>query len=402
MVRVMRAFTVLAVTLAAGVGPARAAPPTGQAPIEERASIEELVREYRSGLHEKAVAAATRWSAERVTLEIGRLIAEDASREKTDEHEVVVLPTLDVVGLERQPAREKTDEREVRRLAAAAILAESALSRLRNGDLQLLAPGLWTASLLLERGPLGAHGRSFAQRFYLLAALALHWHLELADGYRLLTKALQYFPDDPELHTALGSMIQTVASLRTYALPPGSPEAITPSSGGYSSERGGYGGVLPGATFAEAETHYEHALVSDPGFDEARLRLAHVRLRSGRTEDALPDLERLATEASQPRQRYLARLFAGYARQRLGDVTGAVAAYRACVAHGPPAQTAFLALGHELVQLGDRAGAQEAFASASALGAPFDPWWSYGAGQPERLDDLVAQLRGLVSLRVAR
>jgi len=367
----MHSLVLLALAVGAGAGDARAAPSTGRAPLEERAPIEELVREYRSGLHERAVAAATSWSAERVTLEIGRLIVEDASLENGE-------------------------EREARRLAAAAILTESALSRLRDGDLRLLAPGLWTASLLLEREPLGPRGRSFARCFYLLAGLALHWHLEIADGCRLLAKALEYFPDDPELHTALGSMIQTVASLRTYALPPGSPEVIASNSHGYSSERGGYGGVLPDATLTAAEAHYEQALVFDPGFHEARLRLGHVRLLNGRTEEALRDLERVATESSQPRQRYLARLFAGYARQRLGDVAGAVAAYRACVAQGPRAQTALLALGRSLQQLGDKPGAQEAFASASAPGAPFDPWWSYGAGQPERFDALVAQLRGLV------
>jgi tetratricopeptide (TPR) repeat protein len=350
---------------------------------------------YRSGQHEGAVALATLWSDERITREIGRLIAEDASRDKAEEREVVLLPSLDVGGLDRRASREKLEEREVRRLAAAAILTESALSRLGDGDLRLLAPSLWTASLLLDREPLGARGRSFAQRFYLLAGLVLHWHVEIAAGRRLLAKALQHVPDDPELHTAVGSLIETVASLRKYDLPPGGPEVIPGSSREYRSERGGYGGALPDATLGEAETHYEQALVFDPKLDEARLRLAHVRLLNGRTEDALRDLDRVVTEARQPRQRYLARLFAGDARQRRGDLDGAVAAYRACLAHGPRAQTAFLALGRSLDQLGDEAGAQEAFASASAPGAPFDPWWSYGAGQPERFDDLVAQLRGL-------
>lgn len=366
----MRAFLVLA--LAAGVGPARAASSIDQAPLEERAPIEELVRVYRSGLHERAVIAATLWSNERVTLEIRRLIAEDASREEAE-------------------------GREVRRLAAAAILAESALSRLRDGDLRPLAPGISTASLLLEtEEPLGARSRSFAQRFYLLAGLALHWHLEIAAGHGLLAKAIQRFPDDPELHTALGSMIETVASLRSYDVPPGGADAPARSSGGYLSERGGYGGALPGATYGQAQAHYEQALVLDPKLDEARLRLARVRLLMGRAEDALRDLERVVAEARQTRQRYLAWLFAGYGRQRLGDVTGAVAAYRACIAHGPRAQTALLALGRSLDELADEAGAQEAFARASAIDAPFDPWWSYGGGQPERLHDLVEELRGLV------
>jgi tetratricopeptide (TPR) repeat protein len=154
--------------------------------------------------------------------------------------------------------------------------------------------------------------------------------------------------------------------------------------------------VLPDATLGEAEAHYEQALALDPSLDEARLRLARVRLLNGRAEEALRDLERVATESRQPRQRYLAWLFAGHARQTLGDLSGAVAAYRAGLAHGPRAQTALLALGRSLDQLGDGPGAQEAFASACALDAPFDPWWSYGFGQPERFDDLVAQLRGLV------
>ncbi len=394
--KAMRTFVVLALAVGTGVGPARAAAPGGRAPVEEQASIAELVREYRSGHHDRAVAVATRWNAERIAFEIGRLIAEEASRAKVEEREVLILPSLDVAGLERHASREKAEQREVTRLAAAAIVTESALSHLRNGDIGLLAPGFWTASPLLEGEPLGARGRSFAQRFYLLAGLVLQWHVEIAAGRRLLTKALRSFPEDPELQTALGSMIETVASLRTYASPPGSPEAVTRRSGGYSSERGGYGGVLPDATLGEAEAHYGQALLANPKLDEARLRLAHVRLLKGRTEDALRDLERVATEAGQPRQRYLARLFAGYARQRLGDVTGAVAAYRACVADGPRAQTALLALGRALDQLGDKSGSQDAFAGASAPGAPFDPWWSYGAGQPERFDDLVAELRGLV------
>jgi len=396
----MRALVLLAVAAGTAAIPARGVSSSGRARVEEPASIEELAREYRSGHYEKAISVASLWSTERTTLEVRRLIADDASRQKAAERDVVVLPTLDVVGLERDAARER-EEREVRRLAVAAILAESALNRLRDGDPRLLAPGMSAACQLLEAEPLGARSRSFAPRLYLLAGLALHWRVEIAAGYGLLARSIQRFPDDPELQTALGSMIETVASLRTYDLPPGSPEAITAKTGGYASERGGHGGMLPGASLVQAEAHYEQALLSDPRLDEARLRLAHVRLLLGRTEDALRDLERVASEAGQPRQRYLAWLFTGYGRQRQGDVGGAVAAYRACVAHEPRTQTALLALGRSLDRLGDKAGAQEAFASASAVGAPFDPWWSYGAGQPERFDELVARLRELVKMGVS-
>ncbi len=224
----------------------------------------------------------------------------------------------------------------------------------------MLAPDIRTASQLLEPKPLGVRGRSFAQRYYLLAGLVLQGHVEIAAGHRLLAKALQYFPDDPELHTAFGSVVETVASLRNYELPPQSPEGARGPSRSYSAEGGDYGGVLPDATLGEAETHYEQALLFDPKLDEARLRLARVRLSNGRTAEALRDLERVATETRQPRQRYLALLFTGQARQRLGDLDGAVAAYRSCLAHGPRAQTALVALGRSLDQLGDEAGAQEA------------------------------------------
>lgn len=154
--------------------------------------------------------------------------------------------------------------------------------------------------------------------------------------------------------------------------------------------------MLPDATLGEAKTHYERALALDPRLHEARLRLAHVRLVEGRPADALVELEHVANEANEPRQRYLAWLFAGAARLQSGDVPGAVAALRACIASGPRAQTALLALGRALDRLGDDSGAQEAFVDAAAVGGSFDPWWSYRFGQPERVDELVARLRGRV------
>lgn len=359
----MLTVVILGFSFVAG-GSADEARPVGQA------SIEQLVRVYRSGRHEEAVSPATRWSAERITLEIGRLLSKNAPPDNAE-------------------------EREVKRLAAVAILAESAIAHLLRGDPGLLAPGLWAAHRVLEAEPLGAHGRSFARRFYLLAGLILHWHVEFAVGHRLLVEALRPFPDDPELLTAAGSIVETVAALREYELP-GGPDAAPRRLGGYRPEGGGHGGSLPGASLVQAEGHYERALVVAPRFDEARLRLAHVRLLQGRAEDVLGDLERLATEARQPRQRYLARLFEGRAREKLGDLAGAAAAFRACAEHGPRAQTALLALGRSLDELGDKLGAQVAFASVGSVGAPFDPWWSYKAGQPERFDDLVAELRGLV------
>lgn len=352
----------LALSSQAVAGPPQVGP-TGPA------AIEELVREYRAGRHEQAVSRVIRWGPERVAREVERLVDPDG------------------------PA-EGREDREANRLAAAAMLADSAVVQAREGDPARVAPALAAAGRLLEAEPLGERVVACARRFYLLAGLVLHWHVELAAADELLGEALERFPDDPELLTAAGSLVETVASLRDYEPAPGSAQP-GPSGGGYRSELGGPGGALPGASLARAEARYERALALDPRQGEARLRLANVRLLQGRAADALVDLERVAAETREPRLRYLARLFEGRARDTLGDLAGAAAAYRACTVQLPRAQSGELSLGRALDRLGDTSGAQAAFASIGA-GARFDPWWSYRAGQPQRIDDLVAELRAMV------
>jgi tetratricopeptide (TPR) repeat protein len=120
-----------------------------------------------------------------------------------------------------------------------------------------------------------------------------------------------------------------------------------------------------------------------------------VRVLLGSRDRALPDLERFAAEAREPRHRYLARLFEGRAREALDDLPGAAAAYRAAT-ELVPAQSAFLALGRALDRVGDRAEAQMALELVGAASGAEDPWWDYQSGQLRRLDGLLAELRGLV------
>jgi hypothetical protein len=386
---------------AAVIPPANASWPAAPGAVAAEAALEDLARIYRAGPRDAAVHAAAGWSDDRITAEVRRFVAADVERARAKgERPVVVLPSLDVVGLD-PVTRAAAHERQVMRRAAAAVLAEAAVERLRQGDRRPLGPGLSTASLLLDAEPLGPSEAAFFRCFHLLVGLALHWHVEIAAAHGLLSKASERFPEDPDLQTALGSLVESVAALRRYDRPRGGHAGAAPASGGYASEAGGYGGVLPEVTLARAAAHYEHALVSDPRFDEARLRLARVRLLAGRVDEALPELARVATTAAEPRQRYLAALFMGHAREKRGDPAGAATAFRACLAEGLRTQTAFLALGRSLDSLGDTAGAQEALAAAGALGAPFDPWWSYGSGQPERIDALLSRLRELAVERAS-
>lgn len=339
------------------------------------------------------LATATATAGERTLVELAeayrtaereRAVAETALRSRDGlEREAAQLATL----ASRSPSWSTT------RLGAIALLTESALVEHRAGAFSGARWRVLSAARLMEAAPPTTRDSAFERRFYLLAGLALHAGAELEPGYALLERGLKLVDRrDPELLTAQGAVIETVAALRRYDRPDarGGP----PQPGGFASESGGRGS-LPSVSLADAETRYYQALALDPDLSEARLRLGRVRLLRGRTREALHELDRVAAEARRPDQRYMARLLGGRALEALGDVPRAVAAYRAADAQVPQAQTALLALGRALDRLGDNAGAQAALDRASALGGPDDPWWNYQSGQPARLDDLLAELRRL-------
>jgi tetratricopeptide (TPR) repeat protein len=346
----------------------------GAAPVASSSasdrSLAELAEAYRSADRERAVVAVTLWERERLNAEV-RSFLEEARLEASA-------------------------QRGATRLAAVALLTDSAMLDLGDGDSLRARRELQSAARLMEAGRLEGSAAVFARRFYLLAGLALHRGVELQAGYALLVQALRLDKDDPELLTALGAITETVAALRQYERSPDSRDRSIMRLGGYSSEDG-HEGSLPSASLAEAEARYEQAVALDPGLVEARLRLGRVRLMSGRAREALPDLEWVAAEARRAGQRYLARLFEGRARERLGDLAGAADAYRAATVCAPRAQTGLVALGRVLGRLGDTAGALEALERASQPDPRAqDPWWNYQMGQPERLDELLLELRGLV------
>jgi tetratricopeptide (TPR) repeat protein len=357
---VRRAYGILMLVVATSVALSTAAA------ASER-SLAHLAETYRTGDRQRAVATVALWSREDIETEVAALAA---------------LPS------KLGPAGN------ARRFAAVALLAESALVDYRARSFQRMRWEMQSAARLMKTAPSYTRGSAFGRRFYLLAGLALHCGGDLEAAHALILDALRIVEDDPELLTALGATIETVAALRQYE---GSPDSARRGSqpGGYSLETGG-GGSLGSASLGEAEARYERALALDPGLAEARLRLGRVRLLLGRPDDALQELERIATSAHEPGQRYLARLFAGRAREALGDLRGAAVAYRDAAAQVPGAQTALVALGRALDRLGDAAGAQEALDGAGAPGGPGDPWWDYQVGQPKRLDELLEGLRGLV------
>lgn len=337
------------------------------APAAGERSLRELAQVYRDGDRDRAMAALALRSRESVESEAEQLAA--------------LLSNAGLAG-------------SVQRLSVIALLSEGALADLRVGAFRRVPWKLQSAARLAAAAPPATRGTVFERRFYLLAGLALHAGAELAPAHAVLLDGLRVARNDPELLTALGATVETVATLRQYDPSPDS-DRRRPRPGGYASESGG-SGALSNARLADAEAHYERALALDPGLIEARLRLGRARLLRGRPDQALRELERVAAEARLPSQRYLAQLFRGQALEATGDFGGAAAACRAATLEVPQAQAGLLALGRALDRLGDKAGAQQALERASSPGGPEDPWLDYQSGQPARLDDLLAELRSLL------
>ena len=345
---------------------AASAPLAAAQPARER-SLADLARAYRDGNHESAVIAARLLARETVESEVDRL--------------ALLYPRIGLSG---------NGERQ----AAIALLTEAALLDFEDGDNRRGRWELQSAERLVRAGPVATRGGAFDRLFYLLAGTALQWVGDLEPSHDVLERGLQSAGNDAELETAVGVVIETVAALRQYDPSPDSGRRRM-EPGGYATETGG-AGSLGSATPAEAAEHYERALALDPRLVEARLRLGRVRVLQRRFDQALRELEPIALQPGNARQRYLARLFQGRVLEALADFDGSAAAFRAAADLVSGAQSALIALGRVLDRLGDPRAAQAALEAASASGAPEDPWWDYLSGQPRRLAGWRDELRSLV------
>jgi tetratricopeptide (TPR) repeat protein len=224
--------------------------------------------------------------------------------------------------------------------------------------------------------------------------------LDLAAAHELFSGGLRHGEQDAELLLGLGAVTETIVALRDYEQP-GGARGRRDSRDGIRFEiegEAGEGGRLPPVSLADAQALYAKALQRSPGLLEARVRLGRVLLLRGRNGEALAELRQVSGDAARPSQRYMARLFEGRARERLGDSRGAAEAFSAAAAEVPKAQSALVALGRALDRLGERTRSQEAFDRAvlHEMYAQGDPWLDYIRGQPARIGDLVEELRGLV------
>jgi tetratricopeptide (TPR) repeat protein len=355
----------------------------------------------------QAVEAAPAWSLAELTQLYVSVDREEAvahvavlTQSEVEAETQGLLETLEAVALAEDATQDEVEQAERTLRAAAALLSDAAGRALYRGDMRRPRWELDNAARLVRGMRPSARGGGFARRFYLLAGLMLHGIADLAAAHEMLSEGQQLAGDDPELLLALGAVSETIAALRTYDLPDGArrPPDVLDRPGFVIEGRTGEGGPLPQATLADAQALYSKALQRDSGLLEARLRLGRVLLLRGKPQEALPELQRVGRESSRPSQCYLARLFEGRAREQLGDLQGAAAAFTEAGTLAPGAQSALVALGRALDRLGEGARSQAAFDEAMLreTEAQLDPWWDYMRGQPDRIKDVLEELRGQV------
>lgn len=126
---------------------------------------------------------------------------------------------------------------------------------------------------------------------------------------------------------------------------------------------------------------------------EVLLRLGFLHFRLQHTEIALEQFEEVPTHTKDPFLLYLAQFLAGTVRERSGDRSNAITAYRAALTAMPRAQAASIALA-TLLFLGD--DREEATRLAEAAVAPplaDDPWRTYQTGDHRFWAERLSALR---------
>jgi tetratricopeptide (TPR) repeat protein len=354
--------------------------PLGQVVDREGAtSLGELAAQYRGADREDAVSTVARWTQREVEAETQGVLEAAARAEEARQEDLA--------------------QSEATLLAAAALLSEAAVRALHHGNPRRPRWELRAAERLVRATRSTDDSAAFARRFHLVAGLMLHNMADLASAHEMLSEGHRHAEDDPELLLALGAVTETIAALRHYELPevPRSAQVLRDEPQFAIEGRSVVGGRLPNVNLSDAQALYERAVQRDPGLLEARLRLGRVLLLRGKPREALPELERVWQDSPRPAQCYMARMFEGRARERLGDLRGAAVALAAATERMPQAQSALVALGRALDRLGEGTQAREAFDSAMQRErGRGDPWLDYIQGQPDRIEGLLEELRGLV------
>ena len=199
-------------------------------------------------------------------------------------------------------------------------------------------------------------------------------------------RALELFPNDPELLFFAASAHEAFAGARTQGVMRSLkvPRDVT------------FAVLDEDGELRQAEQLYKRALERKPNYLEARIRLGRVLGLRGRHKEAVEQL-RQGQVAQEPVLRYYAHLFLGAEFEALGNGAEARQSYERAAALAPAAQSPLFGLSRVADQAGDRAAAREAIDRVLKLPRDdfelADPWWVYEVAQSREIDRLLDDVR---------
>ena len=345
--------------------------------------------EHEPGVEDAALRRISGWSGGKLLRTLGTVLKEQSSDELNAMLERAALLHADMVILRRESNPAWPDAPE---MSGSSILSNDG-QRLGTRPLD---PHLQFARMIFKhmRPPplaLGAprtaapawaeahrHNPRIQQWYHTVSTelAARHW---LADLRPHLEDARLVLDDTPETlfdsacfsEVMASAQVQRAIEPSVSASAPPSVRLRVQSASLHLDER---------YNLSEAERFYRDALKLDPGYSEARVRLARVLSLRNKAANAAALLQ-APIETTNAFVRYWGALALGQATEATQKPEIANEAYRQAAELFPRAQSPLLALLRLARERGDDAGAKELGSRVSLLPANeqhrLDPWWDY-------------------------
>jgi tetratricopeptide (TPR) repeat protein len=360
------------------------------------------VAQHDAGMRDQAVEEIGAWAIPVVRRVIGE-VKKLAELLVASRAEARVLGIQHLLGLTDDEMQRGDANRILKRGALLhtdiAILAPAAAREIQGGAAQLLikdglligenaGPHWEFARLLLDSVKPGPARDEMVRQWYLAAAADMQHRRQWGNAEDHLSRARRIFRSDASFLFYSGAVHEFYAgpSAQNSALvaPPGSNMDF----GSRDSE------------LARSRGFYREAVIVDPDFAEARLRLGRVTGLLGDHSRAVAELQKAAATITDPQLLYYAALFRGQEHGMLGDYDAAREQFETAAMFYPAAQSPRLALNHLMrwsVHYPETLAATERVLMLPGQSSQrLDPWWAYDISQARNADELMAEMRRVI------